>query len=150
MSVNSRFMARNRRSCFHSDRTEENGSLQMFLCMCNDTTSPNAQEPSAVFDKTCRRLCVTCRFIHINFCHLYIQRQACFFNSSIAQPQNSPLPGIKPSAQAGGEVVTVTVKACQRSCFSTLYRVPSGDSESACSFPGKRCSQGCCERKGAG
>lgn len=39
-------MARNRRSCFHSSHTKEDGGLQMFLGMCNDTTSRKVQEPS--------------------------------------------------------------------------------------------------------
>lgn len=52
-------MARNRRSCFHSAHTKEDGGLQMFLGMCNDTTSRKAQEPSTglFFDKMCHTVC---------------------------------------------------------------------------------------------
>lgn len=49
-------MARNRRSCFHSAHSKEDGGLQMFLAMCNATTSREAQEPSTGlggFDKMC-------------------------------------------------------------------------------------------------
>lgn len=76
-------MARNRRSCFHSSHTKEDGGMQMFLGMCNDTTSQKVQEPSTgmAFDKMCCIQCATCRFIHTNFYNLCIQRQTCYFRN---------------------------------------------------------------------
>lgn len=43
--------------------------------------SPATEQPNAVFDKMCHNQCATCRFIHINFCNLYIQRQDCYFGN---------------------------------------------------------------------
>lgn len=47
-------------------------------------TPPPPQSPSTrapFFDKMCHNQCATCRFIHINFCNLYIQRQDCYFGN---------------------------------------------------------------------
>lgn len=57
--------------------------MQMFLGMCNDTTSQKVQEPSTgmAFDKMCCIQCATCRFIHTNFYNLCIQRQTCYFRN---------------------------------------------------------------------
>lgn len=69
MSVNSRFMARNRRSGSHSNPPKGNGSLQMFWWMCNDTTSLWAQEPSTAFHKMqchCHQ-CVTSQIYSYHF-----------------------------------------------------------------------------------
>lgn len=76
MSVNSRFMARNGRSCFHSARTKEDGGLQMFLGMCNDTTSRKAQAHSTglFFLMKCAALGVLLADLFISIFAIYVFR----------------------------------------------------------------------------
>lgn len=102
-------MARNRRSCFHSAHTKENGALQMFPGVCNDTTSQKAQEPSTGlgFDKMCHIQCATCRFIHTNFYNLCIQRQTCYFRNLLIMFLHSKK---KKRRQRAGEQVSLLLR----------------------------------------
>lgn len=43
----------------------------------------------AFFDKMCHTQCVTCRFIHNNFCNLCIQRQTCYFRDLLIMLSHS-------------------------------------------------------------
>lgn len=68
-------MARNRRSCLHSVLSKEAGSLQMFFCMCNDTTPlPSQRAPERRFLIKCATISVLLADLFISIFAIYIFR----------------------------------------------------------------------------
>lgn len=81
----------------------------------------------------CATQCVTCRFIHINFCNLYIQRQTCYFSNLLIMLLHSKKKGggggrtddtRKLIARAGWGVGWAGVEAHPLACFSSSNVCP--------------------------
>lgn len=107
------------------------------------TPPPGKQEPSTgffFFDEMCHTQCATCRFIHINFCHLYIQRQACYFGNLLIMHLHSKRKKEKTASRWLGQVGMhgQHSQPCTASAVG-LQRPSCRDA------PG---SKGCCEQEG--
>lgn len=107
------------------------------------TPPPGKQEPSTgffFFDEMCHTQCATCRFIHINFCHLYIQRQACYFGNLLIMHLHSKRKKEKTASRWLGQVGMHGQHS--QPCTASAVGLERPSCRDA---PG---SKGCCEQEG--